>query len=155
MLWWHHRYTEAELSLRLLADASRARILSASKKTNTLTDTIDFVHGTSRLREQDLVAGHQGTANDSGGYGKHSMGHEQSAHTRETVIFSRQLSDEVDKLVHGHKACKLYLIAPPSFLGQLRATLSHSTAALVAGEIGKDLVNHSIDDIRAHLPTYL
>lgn len=136
----------------VVADSSRARILLAEMKHSPLIDYKDFVHSESRLREQDLVADGTGTEVDSGGYGKHSMGHEKSAHQRQAVNFAHELGGEIDKLRQNRKLHKIYLVASPKFLGLLRPCMSKQSAKLLLGEVNKDLVNHSIEDICSHLP---
>ena len=139
----------------IVADSSKARFLTTDSIDQPLKDHMDFIHSESRLREQDLVAGDGGSASDSGGYGKHSMGHEKSAHEQQSKIFARELSNEIEKIQHGGGISRIYLVAPPKFLGLLRASLDKNCTDLVAEEINKDLVDHTIDDIRAHLPKRL
>ena len=139
----------------VVADGSRARILSAQSGSGPLQDERDYIHSESRLREQDLVAGETGSGNDSGGYGKHSMGHEKAAHQKQAETFAHELSDEIDKLQRTHDLRRIYLVASPKFLGLLRSGINKQCAKLVAGEVNKDLVAHSIEDIRSHLPKLL
>ena len=139
----------------IVADASRARILSTRDTPGLLSEIEDMVHPESRLREQDLVADGSGSGSDSGGHGKHSMGHEKAAHDRQADIFAKTLCEHIDKLHRREKIHRIYLVAAPSFLGSLRARLSKQCASLVAGEVSKNLVTHSIEDIRAHLPKQL
>jgi protein required for attachment to host cells len=139
----------------VVADASRARILIAEIRSDELTEYKDLVHPEGRLREQDLVSDGSGSGIDSGGHGMHSMGHEDSAHTRQTEVFAREVCQEIDHLREKNRLHRIYLVAPPKFLGQLRAAMSKPSAALVSGETGKNLVTHRIEDIRAHLPRRL
>ena len=139
----------------VVADSSKARFLKADTTDQPLQDERDFIHSESRLREQDLVADGSGSSSDSGGYGQHSMGHEKSGHEQQSKIFARELSDEIEKIRQGGEVRRIYLVAAPRFLGILRASLNRNCAALVDGEINKDLVDHAIDDIRAHLPKRL
>ena len=139
----------------VVADSSRARILLAEIEHSSLIDYRDFIHSESRLREQDLVTDRTGTEVDSGGYGKHSMGHEKLAHQKQAVNFAHQLCGEIDKLRQNSNLHKIYLVASPKFLGLLRSCMSKQCAKLLAGEVNKDLVNHSIEDICSHLPKAL
>ncbi len=139
----------------VVADASKARILLAQSGSSALQDTSDFIHCESRQREQDLVAGETGSGVDSGGYGKHSMGHENAAHQQQAEIFADELCDEIYKLREKTDLRKIYLIAAPKFLGLLRASLNKQCTELLVGEVAKNLVSHSIKDIRSHLPKYL
>jgi len=139
----------------VVADSSRARILLAEIEHSSLIDYRDFIHSESRLREQDLVTDGTGTEVDSGGYGKHSMGYENAAHQKQAETFAYELCGEINKLRRNSDLHKIYLIAPPRYLGLLRSSISKQCAELLVDEINKDLVNHSIEDIRSHLPKYL
>jgi len=136
----------------IVADSSKARFLSAQSGNSPLQDDYDFIHCESRLKEQDLVADGTGSGNDSGGYGKHSMGHENASHQRQAEIFAHELCSEVDKIRQNSDLRRIYLVAASKFLGLLRGSLSKQCTELLAGEVNKDLVNHSIEDIRSHLP---
>jgi protein required for attachment to host cells len=139
----------------LVADSSKARIFSAQNGHSALQEDIDFSHSESRLKEQDLVADGVGSASDAGGYGKHSMGHENAAHQRQAEIFAHRLGSELDKIRQCSNLHRIYLVAAPKFLGLLRGSLSSQCTALLADEINKDLTIHSIKDIRSHLPKHL
>lgn len=139
----------------IVADASRARIFSTRDTPGELSELEDLVHPESRLREQDLVTDGSGSGSDSGGHGKHSMGHEKAAQAREAELFAREVCERIDKLHRREKIHRIYLVAAPAFLGLLRSLLSKQCASLVAGEVSKNLVTHSLQDIRAHLPRQL
>lgn len=139
----------------IVADASRARIFSAVDKAAPLTETKDLVNTATRLRDQDLIADGHGSGVDSAGHGKHTMGHENDAHKHQASEFSRQLADEIERERGAGALLRIYIIAPPEFLGLIRSDLTKASSALVEATINKDLVQHSIDDIRSHLPKLL
>ncbi|MDH3534592.1 MAG: host attachment protein [Gammaproteobacteria bacterium] len=141
----------------IVADASRARVLFTEDDYGkaALVETEDLVHPESRLREQDLVTDGTGSGTDSGGFGMHSMGHEKAAHDRQAEIFAVELCARIDKIHRREKLRRIYLVAPPRFLGMLRASLSKQCVSIVAGEVSKNLVASSLDDIREHLPKRL
>lgn len=139
----------------VVADSSKARILSAQSKTDELQDVGDYIHPESRMRTQDLVADGSGSGSDSGGYGKHSMGHENGVHQQQAEAFAREICAEIDKACQNNDLRRIYLIAPPKFLGLLRNGLNRQCAQRVDSEIDKNLVDHSIKDIRSHLPRLL
>lgn len=136
----------------VVADSSKARILLAESGRSPLVDKRDYIHPESRQREQDLVSDSPGSETDSGGLGKHSMGHEKAAHQKQAEIFAHELSEEIEKLRRNSDLSRIYLIASPKFLGLLRSSINKQCAELLAAEVNKDLVNHSIEDIRSHLP---
>ena len=139
----------------LVADSSKARFLLAESGRDPLIDYLDLVHPESRLREQDLVTDGPGSAAETGGQSRHSVGNEKSAHRKHAEAFARELCRELDKLRRKRDLRRIYLIAAPKLLGHLRAVISGQSAALLAGEIDKDLVGQSIDEIRSHLPKRL
>ena len=139
----------------VVADSSRARIMVAENGNSPLVDEKDFIHPESRLREQDLVSDGPGSESDSGGFGKHSMGHEKAAHQKQAEAFAHELRDEIDKLRRSSDLRRIYLVASPKFLGLLRSSISKQCTELLSGEVNKDLVDHSIEDIRSHLPNRL
>lgn len=139
----------------IVADGSKARILNAESGYSPLQDENDFIHSSSRLKEQELVADGVGSGIDSVGYGKHSMGHENAGHQRQAEIFAKELCSEVDKIRENSDLRRIYLIAAPKMLGFLRDNLSKQCTGMLAGEVNKDLVNHDIEDIRSHLPKQL
>ncbi len=141
--------------LVIVADASRARIFSAADKAAPLTEVNDLVNTASRLRDQDLVADGHGSGVDSTGHGKHTMGHEKDAHKHQASEFSRKLVDEIERERGSGALLRIYIVAPPAFLGLIRSDLTKASSELVQDTINKDLVQHSIDDIRSHLPKFL
>ena len=139
----------------VVADGSKARILSAQNGSSPLQDDRDYIHSESRLREQDLVTDKKGSGNNSGRGGEHSMGHEKAARQHQVETFAHELCDEIDHIRQSSDLREIYLVAAPKFLGLLRASLTKQCTKLLAGEVNKDLVRHSIKDIRSHLPRRL
>ena len=139
----------------VVADNSKARILSAQSADSPLQENRDYTHSKSRLREQDLVADGAGSGKDSGGYGKHSMGHENVALQHQADTFARGLCVEIENIRQHGDLRRIYLVAAPKSLGLLRNHLNKQCTELLAGDVNKDLVEHSIEDIRGHLPRRL
>jgi len=125
----------------LVADSSKAKILVAESGQDPLVEHKLLDHPEGRLREQDLVT------DGSGG-----EGYEGEARQHEAAGFAGEICAELDRLRRTSELHRIYLVAPPKFLGLLRSALSQQCSELLAGEINKDLVNHTIDDIRSHLP---
>ena len=83
------------------------------------------------------------------------MGHEKQSHNKEAAVFAGELGKEVKKMSEAEKIHRIYLVAPPKFLGMLRSAIHKPIANLIVAELDKNLVNHSLEDIRAHLPKLL
>ena len=140
--------------LVVVADSSRARILRADDRRGPLQEVKDLVYPEARLREQELVADGVGTGGGNGS-GSHSMGHEKDAHQRQAELFSRELCQEIGQSSDDKDVHKIYLVAAPRFLGLMRSSLNKNCSNKVVGELDKNLVAHSIADIRDHLPKVL
>ena len=139
----------------VVANSSMAKFMLTEDSRSPLVEQEEYVHPQSRMREQDLVSDGSGSGSDSGGPGMHSMGHEQAARKREAETFARDIGDAIEKLRRKTDLRKIYLVAPPKFLGLLRSSVSKQCQELLRGEINKDLVKHSATDIRSHLPKKL
>jgi len=139
----------------VVADASRARIFTVESRNGVLKEQRDYMHAESRMKGQDLETDSQGRSFDSGGQGRHAMGKEVGVREREAETFAREICEEINKAGKTGRFEKIYLVASPQFLGNLRSHLDHSLKSMIAGEVDKNLVNHDSSDIRAHLPDFL
>jgi protein required for attachment to host cells len=67
----------------------------------------------------------------------------------------KELADEIETARVQERFDRLVLVAAPSFLGELRKTLSDPTARLVVAELDKNLAQMDTQDILQHLPAGL
>ncbi len=138
----------------VVADASKARIFTAENRLSPLQELEDHVHATTRLHGQDLEADAPGRAFDSAGQGRHAMGKEELTKDTEAQRFAHELSEVITKARNEEAFIKLYLVAPPKFLGMLRDALPKNVKERLEGEVPQDLVKHDAEDIRGHLPGF-
>jgi len=111
------------------ADASRARIFEIADPERRLSLVEEFDHPEGRAGNRELNFDAQGrNPTQGGGAGEH-----------ENDVFSKTLSRYLDKARTQHRYDKLYLIAPPEFLGLMRENLSKEVRRITAEEINKDL----------------
>ena len=141
--------------LVVVADAARARFFTAESATATLVEDEDRLHPEARLHVSEMASDEPGRSFDSHGEGQHAMGNEVDPKRQEAIRFAKELCEDLEARRNKGKVEGLYLIAPPQFLGELRDHLSAPLKALVKGEIVKDLTEHAVADIRAHLPKRL
>ena len=135
----------------LAADSSRARIFEVADKEQRLREIKDFVNPEGRSSERELQTDMQGRVR---GYGQPHRAHstsEMEFGEHATELFSKELTRYLDKARNDRQYDKLYLIAPPKFLGLLRSNLGKEVHKLVAEEIGKDLSWLSEHDLDRHL----
>jgi protein required for attachment to host cells len=69
--------------------------------------------------------------------------------------FARTLAERLREARLDGKYERLFLVAPPGFLGTLRQTLDTGTREAVVGELPKNLSRFKPDEIRSHLPELL
>jgi len=116
-----------------------------------LVETIEHPEG--RLRDRDIDSDRPGRSfrKDSGDPRRSAMSRGEGPHDRVIADFARALAD---KLQHGrveNQYERLVLVAPPGFLGLLRASLDGPTAELVVGSIDKDLATRKESELIKHL----
>lgn len=138
----------------VVADASRARIFRADAPNSALTEIDTLAHPESRLHEGDLVSDRTGhvVSSTTGG---HNFGRDEVAKHAEADRFAAEVSRHLEQGHNQGGYAKLYLIAPPAFLGLLRQHLPKTVHDMVASEIAKDLTTENDAQIRAQLPEHL
>ena len=137
----------------LVADSNRARLLQSDSPAGSLRESEDFVHPEARSHEQQITSDLPGS--QRGASGHHHVDPATGIKEREAIDFSKFIGTKLDVLRNKNSLDRLWIVAEPHFLGHLRKELKTETLKLVAGEIDKNLVQHSTDDIRAHLPDRL
>lgn len=137
----------------LVADSSRARLLGTDSAHGELGEIQDFVHPESRVHEQKISSDLPGSRHGAGGL--HHVDSQTGIKEQESIDFAKHLGRELNALRNRHKLDRLWIVAEPRFLGHLRQELDDEVSKLVSGEVDKDLLQHGIDDIRAHLPERL
>lgn len=135
----------------LVADSSRAKLFAADKPLAPLHEIESFAHPESRAKTQDLTSDRPGRSLDN----KTFMDYDTEPKRQEAIVFARQLGDHLREGRNKGLYQKLYVVAPPQFLGILRDKLDSQTSELIAGELPKDLTQIKADEIRRHLPERL
>ncbi len=139
----------------LAADSAYAKILRTDKKKGPLELVKELEHPESRMKDSELYSDQPGRAFDSGGQGRHAMENEVDAKKMESIRFAQQLADELKKAAREEQFHKLYILAAPAFLGELREKLDPNVKAMIKEEIPKDVVKQMPEEIRKKLPEYL
>jgi len=131
----------------LVADAARARTFAADLMLESLLPLEGWVHPQSRVKAKDLVAGDRGATREGPG-GAHSR-FERHTDPRvvEAVRFARELAIMLATARAERRYERLVLVAPPVFLGHLRAELDAATARAVIAEIAHDWTTLPTDEL--------
>jgi len=123
----------------VLADGARARILLNEGPGKGVTPVLSRKDKAARKLTRDLGADRPGRVFDSGGQGRHAMEPRVDWQEFEKARFAKDLSDVLDRAALKKSFDRLVLVAPPTALGNLRASLNDQTKRMVTGEIPKDL----------------
>lgn len=137
----------------LVADSSRVRFFYVGDS-SALEEVEVFLHSESRMHEQDLVSDQQ-PGRIVGNTGAHAYQGHISPKEQEVINFARDIAQHLENAYHANKFDCLMIIAEPSFLGELRKQLSEQVQKIVSFELDKNITEHSVEDIRAHLPKHL
>lgn len=139
----------------LVADSVRARFLTAAGRNTPLEELKVMVNPNERMSEQEFTTDRPGRAYDRMGQGRHAMEQSTEPKVVEAARFAKAVVLEMDDGRRQGKFERLYLVAPPKFLGHLRDAMDNPLTALVAGEVTKDITKLSPKEIRGHLPDFL
>ena len=72
-------------------------------------------------------------------------------HILEERHFVRMVAAAMEQLVRASKVKKLFVVAPPRTLADLRLAFHPDVKACVMAEVNKDLTKHPVDEIEKHL----
>lgn len=147
----------------LAADATKARWFTVETPDGDLIETSTTTNPQGRQHERnltsaekDLVTDRPGRMHDDG-VGQRSGVKEASSTPKQEQIdrFAWELAKTLDSERTSGQLERLYVVAPPTFLGRLRKHMSADLKKMVVEEVGKDLVVRKPEEIRKHLPTWL
>jgi protein required for attachment to host cells len=127
----------------LVADSSRARLLNTDRSFTDPTLVQELDHPDSRAKTSELVAGSRGRTSPRNSDSTRRAAMEPSTSPKDVEIdrFSRELADLLHDLHVSNELSSLVLIAPPEFLGRLRAVISGPVAATIRAELDKSYVH--------------
>lgn len=134
----------------VVADSSRARILSTHTRVKPPIDIEELSHPEGRMKAQELTTDRPGSTNDSHGDGRHGM-EPPDLHHHHHEIFAKEIAEYLEKGRNSGKFTQLALVAPPAFLGVLRQKLDGQLSKLIAHTVQKNLIEQSNETIRTQL----
>lgn len=138
----------------LVADRGAARILSRTDPKAILVEEESFSSPEGRMKGREINRDAPGRVFDSAGQGRHAVGRaDPSDHEAES--FARTLVDALDKCVSQDNHRRAVIVAAPRFLGVLRPLLPKHIHSRIAGEIDKDMVGASCEEITSLVVEHL
>ncbi|NQW10163.1 MAG: host attachment protein [Alphaproteobacteria bacterium] len=124
----------------VVADAARSRVFETTDNGKSLAAVLDQDLVTDHRPSHDIDADRPGRTFDSDGAGRHAKEPKTDPHRHAKQVFAH----EIARLLKHEKDTagrydQLVIVAPPSFLGDLRDCLSPTVKSCVTHEIAKDL----------------
>lgn len=118
--------------------------------TDVLVEIEALFHPESRLPDRALTGDAPGLSSVAGMRSKFGMDEKVTPKEAEGIRFAKELAQLLK--AHNRHDDRLYLIAPPHFLGLLRSSLDSSVTTNTVREIDQDLTRLGAKEIRGHLP---
>jgi len=137
------------------ADGARARIFEIIDPERRLRELESLDHPRGRAHNRDLKSDAQGRYFSHGGGPRvHSATRQVSPVQHENELFAKTIARRLDKARSKRRYDKLYLIAPPEFLGLLREKLGKEARKATTEEINKDLSRLEPRDLERYIRPY-
>jgi len=139
----------------LVADGAHARAYLNDGPGKGISELTKFARDLDLKASRDIDADRQGRTFDSGGQGRHAMESPTDSKRHSKQEFHRQLSGDVEAALNAGEFDRLVLVAPPATLGDLRQGFSKGSADKIYGELAKDLVKASENELLEQLGNVL
>ena len=139
----------------LVANRTGARLFENQGPGRGLTKVQEFNHPEGRLKDQDLVSDDKGRVHDRMGQGSHKEEPRESPSNHEDRNFAHDLAKKLKLGLDEHRFARLFIVAEPRFLGDLKGALDKKTVSVLEGTLGKDLLHVEDGDIPGHLDNLL
>jgi protein required for attachment to host cells len=139
----------------LVADAARARLFQVEQPQQTLRAALARELIGSNLPSREIASDRPGRTFDSGGEGRHAMEPATDPARHAQQEFARDVVRLLDEQKESRAFDRLIIVAPPQFLGDLRALMSQQLRQVVHAEIGKDLSKLPLHELQDHLAEVL
>lgn len=139
----------------LVANRTGARLFENPGPGKGLIKLEEFSHPEGRLKDQDFVSDDKGRVQDRPGQGSHKREMPESPSEHQDRHFAHNLAETLKHGLDEHRFTRLFLVAEPGFLGDLKEALDKKTASILEGTLGKDLLHVEDRDIPDHLDELL
>jgi protein required for attachment to host cells len=124
----------------MVADAAHAQIYKTDLMFTELEPVDSRIHPQSRVKAKELVAGDRGSNRAYAGAVHSAYERHTDPHRGAQDAFAKELGEWLGVGRQEQRYERLVLIAPPAFLGRLRAQLDAETERAVVGTLAHDWV---------------
>ncbi|MDX2205904.1 MAG: host attachment protein [Hyphomicrobiaceae bacterium] len=139
----------------LIADGSRAKVMETDGRGMEFRSVDDMTRAIDLPKGADILSDRPGRTFESAGAGRSAKENPTDPRRHLKREFAATVVAELRKAMLARRFDRLILVAPPAFLGDLRAELPKDLKDKIAGDAGSDLTNTPEQDLRAHLQKIL
>lgn len=139
----------------LVADASNARLFRVESPTGDLIEMDTDTNPEARMQQRELTDDKPGEQTSHAKDSRSVVDTAAEPKDNEIHRFARDIADKLEKARNSGDLEKLYVVAPPRFLGELRSQMSPNLKSVVVEEINKDLSHLNARELRKQLPERL
>ena len=139
----------------LVADAARARLFTREGPGRDLVSVWNYDMIGANLPSRALTSDRPGRTFDRQDVGRHAIEPHTEPARHEKRRFAHDVAQRLDDERKKNALDNLTLVAPPQFLGDIRAEMPTALRRLVLAEVNKDLSKLRPADIAAHLDDVL
>lgn len=133
----------------VVADNSRAAIYKSTQFPK-LEQVAELGHPEAKLQNQDLTASEPGRGFQRGGVTRHAYESKTEPKQLELAKFATEVANFLNRSLRDEKYNRLFIIAAPSFLGELRRHTSAQVRRIVVSELAKDLTSFDIKSLEKY-----
>ncbi len=139
----------------LVADATRARLFDVGfEGGKARLEQLQEMVGVN-LRSRELASSPPGRSFDRHGPGRHAEEPQTDPKRYESLRFARELAEILDGERRKTAFKHLVVVAPPQFLGDLRACFDSHLSSKITAEVNKNLTSLSALQLVSHLDEVL
>lgn len=135
----------------LVADRARARLFETRHGNGELDEVAGFIHVEGQASGRELEQDRDPQAQRGGYRGGDTMEPRTPLRDKIAAEFAHGLAAILDQGRVDHCYERLILVAPPRFLGQLKAQLGNEVSKLVSETVSKDITRATPEEIDAEL----
>ena len=138
---------ERRLTWVVVADGSRARVLTYSAHDTTLRAHHEWLAPGAHAGPGDVHPEHVGSAHASAAHARHAKNPQSDPHNRGKIEFAKEVAHRIEEANRRREFDALVLVAPGHVLGEIRRDFSKAVHDNITCELAKDLTKTSTNDL--------
>lgn len=133
----------------LVADGQHARFLQRAAPGGVWLELVERAVEVANPRSHERGSERPGRSHESASSARHAIEPRTDPHRAAKTAFAKHLAERLEAEAASYAG--LILVAPPAFLGDLRAELGHAARSKLLGTLDKDLTRLPMAELVPHL----